>query len=139
MILGLVSTKQVWMGSRVSYSEQGPILSWPFSLCRISSSRVCDKDVMSCYRQSRTLASTRHGAMSFLTSLFLAYFLGFAIIKYFLSLSSLLIRSKYPLLLLLFSPSVVSSSLQPHGLQHTKLACPSPSPRTCSYSCPLSQ
>ena len=29
-------------------------------------------------------------------------------------------------------------SLQPHGLQHAKLPCPSPSPRVCSYSCPLS-
>ena len=28
----------------------------------------------------------------------------------------------------LFSHSVVSSSLQPHGLQHTRLPCPSPSP-----------
>ena len=30
--------------------------------------------------------------------------------------------------LLLFSHSVVSSSLRPHGLQHTKLPCPSLSP-----------
>jgi len=27
----------------------------------------------------------------------------------------------------------------PHGLQHAKLPCPSPSPRVCSNSCPLSQ
>ena len=27
---------------------------------------------------------------------------------------------------------------QPHGLQHTRLPCPSPSPRVCSNSCPLS-
>ena len=27
----------------------------------------------------------------------------------------------------------------PHGLQHTRLPCPSPSPRACSNSCPLSQ
>ena len=39
---------------------------------------------------------------------------------------------------LLFSRSVVSESLQPHGLQHTRLPCPSPSPRVCSNSCPLS-
>ena len=38
----------------------------------------------------------------------------------------------------LFSGSVVSDSFQPHGLQHTRLPCPSPSPRTCSNSCPLS-
>ena len=42
-------------------------------------------------------------------------------------------------LLLLFSHSVVSDSLQFQGLQHTRLACPSPSPRACSNSCPLSQ
>ena len=38
-----------------------------------------------------------------------------------------------------FSHSVVSDSLQLHGLQHTRLPCPSPCPRACSNSCPLSQ
>ena len=33
----------------------------------------------------------------------------------------------------------VSNSLQPHGLQHTGLPCPSLSPRVCPNSCPLSQ
>ena len=42
-------------------------------------------------------------------------------------------------LLLLFSLSVVSDSLWPPGLQHTRLPCPSPSPRACSNSSPLSQ
>ena len=37
-----------------------------------------------------------------------------------------------------FSHSVVSDSLQPHGLQHAKPPCPSPAPRPCSNSCPLS-
>ena len=41
--------------------------------------------------------------------------------------------------LLLFSHSLVSRSLWPHGLQHTKLSCPSPSSGACSNSCPLSQ
>ena len=41
-------------------------------------------------------------------------------------------------ILLLFSHSVVSGSLRPHGLQHARLPCPSPSPRDCSNSCPLS-
>ena len=36
-----------------------------------------------------------------------------------------------------FSRSVVSYSLQPHGLQHTGLPCPSQSPGACSNSCPL--
>ena len=40
---------------------------------------------------------------------------------------------------LLFSCSVVSDSLWPYGLQHARLPCPSPSPRACSNSCPLSQ
>ena len=40
--------------------------------------------------------------------------------------------------LLLFSCSVVSNSLWPHGLQHPRLPCPSSSPRACSNSCPLS-
>ena len=42
-------------------------------------------------------------------------------------------------LLLLFTHSVVSNSFQPHGLQHTRLPCPSLSPRVCSNSCPLNQ
>ena len=40
--------------------------------------------------------------------------------------------------LLLFSHSVVSDSLWPQGLQHTRLPCPSLSPRACSNSCPSS-
>ena len=38
-----------------------------------------------------------------------------------------------------FSCSVVSHSLWPHGLQHTRSRCPSPTPRAYSNSCPLSQ
>ena len=33
---------------------------------------------------------------------------------------------------------VVSSSLQPHGLQHARLSCPTPTPGACSNSCPSS-
>ena len=38
-----------------------------------------------------------------------------------------------------FSRSVVSDSLQPHGLQHSRLPCPSPTPGAYSNSCPLSR
>ena len=38
-----------------------------------------------------------------------------------------------------FSPSVVSDSLQPHELQHTRLPCPSSTSGVHSNSCPLSQ
>ena len=33
----------------------------------------------------------------------------------------------------------MSDSLWPHGLQHARLPCPSPIPRACSDSCPLSR
>ena len=35
--------------------------------------------------------------------------------------------------------SVMSNSLQPHGLQHSRLPCSSSSSRVCSNSCPVSQ
>ena len=38
-----------------------------------------------------------------------------------------------------FSCSIVSKSLQPHGLQHARLPCPSPTPRACSDLRPSSQ
>ena len=37
-----------------------------------------------------------------------------------------------------FSYSVVCDSLRPHGLQHARPPCPSPSPRVYSNSCALS-
>ena len=39
---------------------------------------------------------------------------------------------------MLFS-SVISDFLWPHGLQHARLPCPSPTPGACSNSCPSSQ
>ena len=38
-----------------------------------------------------------------------------------------------------FSRSIVSDSLRPHGLQHARPPCPSPTPGACSNSCPLSR
>ena len=38
-----------------------------------------------------------------------------------------------------FSCSVMSDSLWPHGLHHSRLPCPSPTPRAYSNSCALSQ
>ena len=40
---------------------------------------------------------------------------------------------------MLFSCSVVSHSLRPHGLQHARLPFPAPSPGACSKSCPSSR
>ena len=41
--------------------------------------------------------------------------------------------------MLLFSCSIMSDSLWPHGLQHARLPCPSLFPRACSKSFPLCQ
>ena len=38
-----------------------------------------------------------------------------------------------------FSHSVMPNSLWPHGLQHARLLCPSPTPRVWSNSCPSSR
>ena len=46
-------------------------------------------------------------------------------------------KAYFLLWLLLFSCSVRFNSLWPHGLQHTRLPCPSPFPGVWSNSCPL--
>ena len=58
-----------------------------------------------------------------------------------LSLSFLVCRTEFKVVsTFVFSPSVLSDSLQPHRMRpHSRLPCPSPSPRACSNSCPLSQ
>ena len=40
---------------------------------------------------------------------------------------------------MLLNHQILSDSLWPHGLQHTRLPCPSPSPKVCPGSCPLHQ
>ena len=52
---------------------------------------------------------------------------------------SLLVLSSISLFNHLVVQSVMSNSLWPHGLQHARLPCPSPPPRVCSNSHPLSQ
>ena len=44
-----------------------------------------------------------------------------------------------PIIQYQFSCSVMSNSLGPHGLQHVRPPCPSPSPRVCPSSCPLNR
>ena len=46
-----------------------------------------------------------------------------------------------PIQVLISFSSVAQSrpTLRPYGLQHTRLPCPSPIPRACSHSCPLSR
>ena len=55
-------------------------------------------------------------------------------------LEEYLARGKYYVVVVSqFSHSVVSNSWWPHGLQHSRLPCSSPTPGVCSDSCPLSQ
>ena len=64
--------------------------------------------------------------------------LWFKLHAYFRMKSSLnLIR--LPFTSVQFSLSVVSDSLWPHGLQHARPPCSSPTPVACSNSCPSSQ
>ena len=58
------------------------------------------------------------------------------LLKKFKTVSKLII---YLYVSIQFSGSVVSDSLQPHGLQHARLPCPSPTPRVQPNPCPLSQ
>ena len=57
--------------------------------------------------------------------------------KAWITLQSVIVYLPY--FSLLFSYSVMSNSSQPHGLQHARLLCPSPSPGACSNSCTLSR
>ena len=50
-----------------------------------------------------------------------------------------LYKKPFPFSSVQFNCSVVSKSWQPHGLQHARLPCPSPTPQACSNSCPSSQ
>ena len=54
------------------------------------------------------------------------------------SLTVLKVKQDRQCIWLLFNDSVVSDSLRPNVLQHTRLPSPSTIPGTCSNSCPLS-
>ena len=51
----------------------------------------------------------------------------------------MILKKAVILALLLFSHLIMSNSLSLHGLQHTRLPYPSPSPGACSNSWPFSQ
>ena len=65
----------------------------------------------------------------------LAWFEFFSILK----LNSFLIFLIYKCNKVQFSCSVLYDSLWPHGVQHSRLPCPSPTPGVCSNSCPLNR
>ena len=55
-----------------------------------------------------------------------------------LNLQKMKIMVSSPISSVRFTHSVVSNTLGPHGLQHTRPPCPSPTPSVYSNSCPLS-
>ena len=63
----------------------------------------------------------------------------FALVKYCSNYLSQFIPQNNSMGWLLLICSVMPNSLQPHGLQHARLPCPSASPGACSNSCQLSQ
>ena len=71
--------------------------------------------------------------------LFLLFFFFYIIINKNHLWLNFILSSHVTLHWLLFSCSVVFDSSWPHRLQHTGLPCPSPSPRVCWNSCPLSR
>ena len=85
--------------------------------------------------------SAAGGHISFIISFFLSSLFVFLLYhvksRFFLGITSpditLSLISKVQ-----FSHSVVSNSLWPHGLEHARPPCPSPTPGACSNSCPLS-
>ena len=50
-----------------------------------------------------------------------------------------ILQLSHPYMSVQFSRSVVSDSLGPHGLQHARPPCPTPTPRIYSNSCPSSR
>ena len=63
-----------------------------------------------------------------------------SVLYIYVSITSLQMDSSIPFfeISLLFFSRWVVSNLRPQRLQHARLPCPSPSPRACSNSCPLS-
>ena len=70
---------------------------------------------------------------------FIVYYTYITYIVYYIYIYLRLLKiTLVPYLMAQFSYSVMSNFLQPHGLQHTRLPCPSPTPGVHSNSCPSS-
>ena len=114
------------------------LLHWPLLLsqCSASEEMVPEKRFLSNYFY---FYSTRKGSLPWSFQIVPFFLRRYR--KWFSQKAKTLrnISSASPLTTLLFSRSVMSNCLQPHGLQHTMLLCPPLSPGVYSNSCPLSQ
>ena len=77
---------------------------------------------------------SHQGSLSYVNVVFMKWYL--MIILLFISQTKCL---GYSIFSFLFSHKVMSNSLWPHELPHSRFPCPSLSPGVCSDSCPLSQ
>ena len=98
--------------------------------------RHCGKVCSSPLSKLETFFSTRSNAWCCFTSLII-FLLALMPPNGWKNINLPLLLQRFNLLL--FSCQVMSDSLKPHGLQYARLLCPSPTPRVCSDSCPLSQ
>ena len=78
--------------------------------------------------------NTGVGSLSLLQWIFLIQELNWGLLHY----RQILYQLSYQIKSDKIRRSVVSDSLRPHGLQHVRLPCPSPTPRAYSNSCPSS-
>ena len=74
----------------------------------------------------------------FSPSVVFLYFIPLFVKEGLVSLLDILRNSAFSWVLSLLNPKVMSNSLWPYQLQHTRFPCPSPFPRVCSKLCPLS-
>ena len=124
-----VRTNRLWL-----LTVMGPVIYSQFRAVAQSCPTPCDRmncstpGLLSCKGIAPFSASLSHGCLCFLC---LCAHVAFS--SYGTSLVGLVIK------LLQFSCSVMSDYLRPHGPQHTRPPCPSPTPGVYSSSCPLSQ
>ena len=119
-------------------------------ICLTGTWTVCSQSLTSCHHYSSRGSPTLHLSAHTLCLQTVVTFRDISPYELYLSLQmmaphyhylKLFYRDDLPWIqmeVVQFSGSVVSSSLWPHGLQHTRLPCLSPTPRACSNSSPSS-
>ena len=124
------------LGMELEVEMWGPTVHIYSALVGIA--KQMPKTIVPVYSSPRSESVNCSTFLPTLTMLILAIMV--SMLWYFSSLICVYIMTyevECPLLLSL-SPWIVSDPLWPHGLQHARLPCPSPSPRVCSDSCPSS-
>ena len=120
--------KCAWRPGHTFLSSVRPAPWWvPLTLCFLSSASSQGSGSCSSFR----VLSWTLSWFTYIRWLFNVYI--------FLYHSFILLWNNFVSISFQFSRSVMSNSLRPHGLWHTRPPCPSWTPRVCSNSCPLNQ